>query len=93
MDKDALNYAHICTGKMFTYQVCEDGSVIKTSRKRFVESKVKPYLKRGHAVVKINQKEYKVKNLVAAHFIKGYRKGDYIEVLNGNTLNCEKMGD
>lgn len=85
---DRWNYARVCTGKVFYYSVCENGTVIKTSRKLYKESKVKPYLKRGHAVVKINGKEHTLKNLVASKFIESYRKGDYVEVIDGDPFNC-----
>ena len=87
-DKDTLNYSRVCIGRMFIYQVCEDGTVIKTSRKMHIESKVTPYLKRGKATVKINGKEHTVKNLVAAHFLDGYTKGAYVEVVGADPFDC-----
>jgi len=87
---DAAHCSRICKGKRFSYSICEDGTVIKTSRKHFIESKVTPYLKSGMAAVKINGKEYTLKNLVARHFIPGHRKGDYVEVIDGNPFNCKR---
>lgn len=87
-DKDALLYSRICSGRRYSYSVCEDGTVLKTSRIHYVENKVTPYLKRGKATVKINQKEYTLKQLVARHFIKGYQEGDYVEVINGDPFDC-----
>ncbi|MCL2531573.1 MAG: hypothetical protein FWE40_05400 [Oscillospiraceae bacterium] len=86
--QDALNYAEVGTGRVYIYTVREDGKAIKTSRKRYVESRVTPYLKRGHAVVKINGKEFTLKNLVAAKFHKDYFAGAYVEVIDGNPFNC-----
>lgn len=83
-----LLYSRICKGERFSYKVREDGVVFKTSNKCFKESRVCVYLKRGMAVVKINQKEYTLKNLVARHFVDGYRDGDYVEVVNGDPFNC-----
>ena len=87
-NKDGLNYKRVCVGKMFLYSVCEDGTVLKTSRKWYRESRVTPYLKRGMVVVKINGREHTLKNLVARHFHKDYRAGDYVEVMGGNPFNC-----
>ena len=87
-DMDALMYSRICAGKRYFYSVCEDGKVIKCSRVRYVESEATPYLKKGHATVKINRREYTLKNLVAKHFIKSHRAGDYVEVLGGDPFDC-----
>lgn len=87
-DKNALIYSRICSGKRYFYSVCENGKVIKCSRIHYVESAVKPYLKRGHATVKINQREYTLKNLVAKHFIECYCAGDYVEVLSDDPFDC-----
>jgi len=86
--KDGYSHSRICVGKMHIYSVCEDNTVIKTSCKRFAESRVRPHLKRGQAVVKINGSEYTLKNLVARHFVPGYKPGDYVEVKNGNPFDC-----
>jgi len=52
-DKDGLQYSPICDGELYTYSVCEDGTVIKCSQKLGRESTAKPYLKSGQATVKI----------------------------------------
>lgn len=88
--QDELNYSRICTGQNYTYSVCEDGRVIKTSRKHYAESHVAVWLKRGKAAVKINNKEYILKNLVAQHFITDYKKGDTVITIDGNPFNCNK---
>ena len=81
-------YSRICEGKRYYYSVREDGVVFKTSKAHFVESRAQVYLKRGQATIKVNQKEQTLKNLVARHFVVGYRNGDYVEVLDGNPFNC-----
>jgi hypothetical protein len=73
---------------MYYYQVLEDGSVVKTSKASYEESRAKPFLRDGMATVKINNKDYRLKNLVAKHFIPGWLKGDYVEVIDGNPFNC-----
>ena len=85
---DALLYSRICEGKRFYYSIREDGVVIKTSKVRYIESQATPYSKRGKATVKVNQCEYTLKNLVALHFIKGYKTGTPVEVIDGNPFNC-----
>ena len=87
-NSDGLNFASATIGKNYSYKVREDGTVIKTSKKRFVESRAKPYLKRGRATVKMANKEITLKNLVAKHFVKGYRKGAYVETVDGDPFNC-----
>ena len=88
IDRDALNCSRICEGKMFYYSVREDGAVIKTSKIRFKESRARPYIRRGMAAVKINNRDYTLKNLVAEHFIEEYKKGDYVEAADGDPFNC-----
>lgn len=85
--KDELNYSRICKGKIYSYSVCEDGTIIKTSLKRYKESNVKPYLKDGKATVKINGKEYILKHLVAKHFKKRHDDDNVINI-DGNPFNC-----
>lgn len=85
---DRWDYAQVDIGKRFVYSVCETGEVIKTSHKALKESKVKPYLKRGRATITLNGKEYILKNLVASKFIKSYKKGDCVELIDGDPFNC-----
>ncbi len=87
-NRDGLNCSRVCGGKRFLYSVREDGRVFRTSRKTLKEATVKPYLSKGHAAVKINGREYRLKNLVAQHFIEGYRPGDYVETLGGDPFRC-----
>lgn len=88
-NKDEFNYARICVGKIYSYSVCEDGTVIKTSRKHYRESTVKPYLKRGKATVKINGKEYVLKRLVAKYFM-GLKDEDNVIIKDNKPFNCHK---
>ena len=85
---DLMLHSRICEGKRFYYSVREDGAVFKTSKVRYIESRAAVYIKRGKATVKINQKEYTLKNLVARHFVPEYCDGDYVEVIDGDPLNC-----
>lgn len=87
-NRDGLQCSPICNGERYTYSVREDGAVIKCSRKRAIETFAKPFLKKGCAVVKINHREYSLKQLVAQHFMKDYRKGDCIETIDGDPFNC-----
>ena len=87
-DADALHCSRICEGKRYSYSVREDGVVFKTSRIRFIENRAAVYLKQGKATVKINQKEYTLKNLVAEHFIESWHPGAYVEIINGDPFNC-----
>ncbi len=88
VDVNGLKYSRICTGKMYSYSIREDGVVIATSRVHYVENRAKAYLRRGKATVKINQKEYTLKNLVAEHFIEEYKPGDYVELIDGKPFHC-----
>jgi hypothetical protein len=72
---------------MFSYQVCDNGAVIKTSRKHYIESEVKPYFRRGNVWVKINGKEYLLKRLVAEHFL-GLEPDERVRIVDGNHFNC-----
>lgn len=44
---------------------------------------------RGHLVVKIEGKTYKIKNLVAAETINGYKAGMSVIMKDGNPTNCD----
>ena len=85
---DAVNYSKITEGKMFYYGIFENGKIIKTLKSTYAETSVSVYLKRGHATVKIANKEHTVKNLVAKAFIPNYKPGDYVEVINGDPFDC-----
>jgi len=85
---DLTIFKSIAEGKRFVYKIGNDGSVIKCSKKLYRESKATPYMKRGKLAVKINQKEYLVKHLVAKVFIKGYRKSMSVCHKDGNPKNC-----
>ena len=76
------------SGKVYIYSVGDNGSIIKTSRKQYIETTVKPYFKRGKLTVKIANKEYTVKHLVAAAFLDGYKKGMSVCHKDGNPNNC-----
>ena len=87
-EKDGLLWSRIGSGKMYEYAVCEDGSVVKCSRVHYSETEVKPYLRRGAVVVKVNGRELLLKNLVAQHFLKGYRNGMLVECIDSDPFNC-----
>ena len=80
-------FERVETGKLFDYYIGDKGTVFKRSIKLKRESPVGVYVRRGHAECKIGGKEYRLKNLVAKHHIRGYRKGDYVECKDGNPLN------
>jgi len=82
-------WARVCEGKRWIYAVCEDGRVTRTSKVRHIETRVKVFLhSRGHATVKINGSVRTLKNLIAKHFVKGWKPGMYVECIDGNQLNC-----
>jgi len=70
------------------YSVCEDGTIISTTKINYVERKITPYNNDGRACVKINEKECCVKNLVALAFIEGYKKGMNVVLQDKNMWNC-----
>jgi len=86
---DDLDWKRIpVESKVYAYQVRADGMIIRTSKKRFVESRVKPFMKRGKLMVKIANREYCVKHLVAAAFMPRYRKGYGVIHRDGDPVNC-----
>jgi len=74
-------------GKLYDYYIGDKGTAFKRSHKMKRESPIKIYLHRGHAEIKVNNKEYRVKNLVAARFIRTYKRGDYVECIDENPKN------
>ena len=82
-------WERVDTGLVYDYFVGENGLVFKRAHKTLVETLVTPYLKKGHATLKINGKEYTLKNLVAKHYL--YRKwkpNTYVECVDGDPFNC-----
>ena len=75
-------------GKIYFYSVSEQGEVIKINQNTFEETKIKPLLKYGCATVSANNKKYTLKHLVASKFLKNYRKGNFVDVIDGNPFNC-----
>jgi hypothetical protein len=88
IDRDALNYSRICSGKRYSYAVCEDGTVLRTQHSNMKESRCKVTLINGRAFVYIGRIAYKIDSLVAKHFIPGYKPRDVIEHIDGNPLKC-----
>ena len=87
---DGLLWSRIDNGKQFIYAVREDGKVLRCSRDDYDEQYVAVYLKKGHATVKLNNREHRLKNLVAEHFIPGWSPGCPVVCIDGNPLNCDK---
>jgi len=89
-DNDEYNYSCITKGKgnRKTYQVCDAGFVLSTSASTYKQKRLKPYLKRGRATVNIAGSDTSLKNLVAKHFLKGYKPGIIVECINGNPMDC-----
>lgn len=75
-------------GKTYIYSIGDDGSIIKTSRKQYIETTVKLYLRRGKLMAKIANREYNVKHLVAAAFLPKYKNGMSVCHKDGNPSNC-----
>jgi len=82
-------YSKVCEGKIYIYYVGSNGTAFKRSHKLGRESAVKVSMKNGHAQVRINRKEYRLKNLVAEHFIRGWVSGTFVECKDGNPHNCD----
>jgi len=88
MSSKTPQWARVCEGKTFIYYIGSDGSVIKISHKLKRQSNVKIFKRRGHATVKINGMDMRLKNLVAKHHMRGWFPGCYVECLNGNPDDC-----
>jgi hypothetical protein len=88
MNKNVM-WQRISSSKIFDYYVGSNGEVWRRVRSTGANHKVAVYLKTGHASVKVNGREYTVKNLVARYHIRGHRYGDYVECVDGNPLNCK----
>ena len=87
---DGLFWSRINTKcKKFIYSVREDGKVLRTNRLNFHEEYVVPYLRKGHATVKINKREHRLKNLVAEHFLQGWSRGSPVECIDSNPFHCD----
>lgn len=87
-NKNSLQHSRVYTGKRYIYSVCEDGTVVKFSQKKFTETNVRVYLKSGIATVSINGKNCSLKKLVAENFIKILQDDDCVEVIDKNPFNC-----
>ena len=83
-----VEWERCASGKIFDYYVGNDGSVFRRAKGNGSEQSVAVFLIRGHATVKLNGRERKVKNLVARHHMRGYRYGSYVECIDGDPLNC-----
>ena len=79
------------SGKLYDYYIGNNGYVFRRSKITLVEYPVSVYLaKKKHASVKINGKSYKLKNLVAEHFLREYYPGCYVECIDGDPFNCRE---
>jgi len=88
-DKLDIIYARLpIYSERFIYSVGCDGSVIRTSKKLYRETKVARYTKHGKATVKLSNREYHVKKLVAQAFLPHYQRDMSITHKDGNPLNC-----
>ena len=83
-----VEWERCASGKVFDYYVGDNGSFFRRAKGNKVEQPVAVYIKSGHATVKINRREQRVKNLVARHHMRGHRYGTYVECIDGNPLNC-----
>jgi len=88
MSKTIL-WSKVDEGINIIYYVGDNGQCIKRSHKLKRESFVKPHLhSTGHVQVKINGVDYRLKNLVAQHYIKEWKPGVYVECIDGDPFNC-----
>lgn len=81
-------YKPLTVGKKYIYKIGTDGTIIKAGRKTYKESMATPYLKHGKLTVKVNNREFVLKHLVAKAFIKSYKKGLSVIHKDGNFRNC-----
>lgn len=81
-------YKEIARGKLFIYYACSRGFVLRVLKSTYDEQKVKVWYRRGAAYVKINQKNIPLKKVIAAAFLKDYKKGIIVETVNGNPFDC-----
>jgi hypothetical protein len=81
-------FEKIDESKLFLYYACTDGYILRVLKSTYAEEKVKPYYRRGKAYGKVNQKDTPIKHLIAKAFIKKYKKGDIVENIDGNPMNC-----
>jgi len=87
---DGLFWSRINTKcKKYIYSVREDGKVLQCSKEDYSEKYVTVFLKKGHATVKIDKRECRLKNLVAEHFLQGWRSGLPVECIDGNPFHCD----
>lgn len=71
------------------YSIREDGLVISTNKKTYMEKIIKPVLSNGVLVVRINRKVYKVKQLVTKYFMENYFDGCCVLHKDCNPYNCQ----
>ena len=81
-------FKKIDSGKIYDYFACSDGYVLKVTKKTYNESRVCAYYRRGDLSVKINQKEQKLKHIIARAFIPKYKPGMCVTFKDGNRYNC-----
>jgi len=87
-DPDSWDCIRIAEGKLYTFSLREDGTLLKTRKKDLRESKAAVSYKKGKAFVYIGKIAYRLDSLVAKHFLRGYRPNDLIEHINGNEKDC-----
>jgi hypothetical protein len=85
-----LPYARLQAGERYLYSVRSDGQVLRTNKKNYAETVVKPYSCNGKRVVAIRRKKYNVDALVAKNFLADYKPQCIIQHLNGDEWDCDK---
>ena len=90
MKKENLDYRRICEVEKYFYSIREDGAVIRTSKARYTEKRIKPFLVGRCAYVAIQGERFSLKALVAKHFIKGWKPGSHIANIDGDPMNCAR---
>lgn len=78
----------IAESKLFKYFASSRGYVLRVLKSNYEEERVKVWKRRGKAYIKINYREIPLKQVIAAAFIKEYKKGDIVECIDGNIYNC-----
>ena len=71
----------------FLYYLNSSGLYYKVSKKTSEHYILKGYIHKGFRTFKINNKSFRAKNLVASVFLKNYKPGMVVEVIDGNQDN------
>ena len=81
-------YIKFDENERYEYHACSDGYVLRVSKKTFAEQRVKIFMFRGAASVKVNYKRLYLHTVIARVFLKDYFPKCIIKHKDGNPLHC-----